>query len=60
MSKNKSKYLKEQEPKIEEKIRKERGKDVTGEVMYRAILVIAIFFGFVHISWYVALMNTTG
>lgn len=40
MSKNKSKYLREQEPKIEEKIRKE--KDTTGEAMYRAILVIAI------------------
>ena len=36
MNKNKSKYLREQEPKIEEKNQKK------GEAMYRAILVIAI------------------
>lgn len=40
MSKNKSKYLREQEPRIEEKIKK--GENATGEVMYRAILIIAI------------------
>lgn len=41
MSKNKSKYLREQEPKIEEKNQK-KGGNATGEAMYRAILVIAI------------------